>query len=124
MRIKREAQVVGARLIFPAAAVALISSSSALAKWPVFPCTFLRLTHVPCPGCGVTRCLAAIGQLHPGDALRWNPLAFCVVLAAFLQPLLAENHRLKTAIFSRPAALGLFALVAVNWLYLCFTLPR
>jgi Protein of unknown function (DUF2752) len=38
------------------------------------PCTFARVTHIPCPGCGSTRAVYALlrGDLH--GVLRMNPL--------------------------------------------------
>jgi len=46
-------------------------------------CPVLALTGWQCPGCGMTRALAALLHGHFAEALRWNPLVLLVV-AAFL----------------------------------------
>jgi hypothetical protein len=38
-------------------------------------CAFRRLTHVPCPGCGLTRAFAHLAKGHLGEGLRMHPLA-------------------------------------------------
>lgn len=97
-------------------------SSGAL---PAFTCILMRWTGIPCPSCGGTRCLAACGRLDFGAAFAWNPL---VALAAFallgwsalalVDPRCAEKVRaLLTG--RRLAVAG-----ALNWLYLCWALPR
>ncbi len=40
------------------------------------PCPFNKLTGLLCPGCGVTRCLFSILQLHFREAFNYNPLVF------------------------------------------------
>jgi hypothetical protein len=44
-------------------------------------CPFRRLTHLPCPGCGMTRALLALirGDLHA--ALAFHPLSPLVAVA-------------------------------------------
>ena len=38
-------------------------------------CAFRRLTHVPCPGCGLTRAFAHLAKGHLGEGFRMHPLA-------------------------------------------------
>ena len=45
---------------------------------PLIPCTFLRLTGIPCPFCGFTRSFWAIATGEWGAALANCPLAFGV----------------------------------------------
>jgi hypothetical protein len=44
------------------------------------PCNFLRLTHLPCPSCGLTTCFAWAVRLHFWNAFRANPFG---ILAFF-----------------------------------------
>jgi len=96
---------------------------------PMAECHWLRWTGIPCPGCGGTRCLAACGRLDLAIAFVWNPLVALLALTfvawsalALANPLLAEQASNRIA--------GLFSagriaiLVALNWLYLCWALPR
>ncbi len=43
------------------------------------PCIFRKITHLYCPGCGITRMLAAILTGDFYQALRYNPL-ICILL--------------------------------------------
>ena len=70
------------------------------------------------------RSLDALARLRPLEALRWNPLAFFLVLAAFAQPLFARDSRIASGFSSRNGARVLAGLVFVNWVYLCFALAR
>ena len=48
-------------------------------------CGFHRLTHLPCPLCGLTRSLFALAKGHWGEALglhALSPLALAMLLAA------------------------------------------
>ncbi len=40
------------------------------------PCPFHIITGWDCPGCGITRCLFAIFELHFKEAFNYNPLVF------------------------------------------------
>ncbi|MFN7971584.1 MAG: DUF2752 domain-containing protein [Acidobacteriota bacterium] len=49
-------------------------------------CWFQRSTHLPCPGCGLTRSFASLAHGHLGASLGYHPLGvllypFAVVLA-------------------------------------------
>ncbi|HET9033505.1 MAG TPA: DUF2752 domain-containing protein [Dokdonella sp.] len=52
------------------------------------PCLFHSLTHLYCPGCGVTRALHALLHGEPALALSMNPLA---VVAIPVIPLMLWN---------------------------------
>jgi hypothetical protein len=41
-------------------------------------CSFRRLTGLPCPGCGLTRCFVALAHGNWGAAWRYNPAGFLV----------------------------------------------
>jgi hypothetical protein len=70
-------------------------------------CPFRRITHLPCPGCGMTRALLALlrGDLH--SALAVHPLSpFVAVLLGgwWLNNLLVALGRPKAVIVPTPIA--------------------
>lgn len=44
-----------------------------------FPCLLYELTHIQCPGCGITRMFMSIALLRFSEAFNYNPLAFILV---------------------------------------------
>ncbi len=48
-------------------------------------CFFHNITGLPCPGCGLTRSVAAVLHLHFWEAMRFHPLgiAACVAVLFF-----------------------------------------
>ena len=46
-------------------------------------CLFRHVTHLPCPGCGLTRALSSLIQGNPAAAFSYHPFAF-LVLPLFL----------------------------------------
>ena len=46
------------------------------------PCLFHKITHLYCPGCGITRMILSIFKLNFYQAFRYNPLMF--FLAPFI----------------------------------------
>jgi uncharacterized protein DUF2752 len=44
------------------------------------PCNFLRLTHLPCPSCGLTTCFAWAIRLHFWNAFLANPFGILLFL--------------------------------------------
>jgi hypothetical protein len=93
-------------------------------------CTFLRVTGVPCPGCGLTRSFISIAHGRLRDAWRFNPagiLFFAVV--AFQVPYRAwqivrirqgrDEHRFTS--FDQWTIVGLIGLLLVNWLVTVLT---
>ena len=99
--------------------------------WP--GCWFRALTGIPCPTCGCTRCLLALTHGDFAAALRLNPLfsVGCLALTLWLAGTFSDRF-LGTSVteawfrFRRRWPVGRFviALIALNWLYLCLTLPR
>ena len=96
-------------------------------------CWLRRLTGIPCPLCGATRAFFAAAQGQWGAALRWNPLACLVGVGLGLWCLAggvdrwfgtAVRGRLRARITLRPFAWLAGALMVLNWIYLCLTLPR
>lgn len=96
---------------------------------PALTCVLRKWTGIPCPACGGTRCLAACGRLDLGAALALNPLATIAVGAllgwsalALAHPRLAHQAALRLG--SLLSGRRIAAIVALNWLYLCWALPR
>lgn len=48
------------------------------------PCPVRALTGVPCPGCGMTRALLALGRGDVGEALALHPLSPLIAAEAML----------------------------------------
>jgi hypothetical protein len=99
-----------------------------------FPqCWLRKLTGIPCPSCGCTRSLASWATLDLEQAFRFNPLFFllCAAVLAWSAWWLVErlSHRtllagLKPRMRHWPWWKIGAALLAMNWLYLCLTLPK
>ena len=96
---------------------ALAYASALLFGWN---CPIKYLTGVPCPGCGLSRALAALLRLDFRTALRFHPMVFVlppVVLYALFgkKPLLGSKN-LERMLLCRKAAekLGLSFRLVVN----------
>jgi uncharacterized protein DUF2752 len=94
--------------------------------WPV--CLFRRLTGLPCPTCGATRCAMSLLHGDPGGAWRHNPLIFLCYAAALILNLYAACvllFRLPRARLDhlpsgikRCLCVLLVCALATNWIYL------
>lgn len=93
---------------------------------PLIKCTFLGLTGVPCPFCGLTRSFWAVCHGNWAFAVRNAPLA-CLVYAAVAllfawhSSALITGLRVRSGLFrllkSPPAVWLMIAAVMVNWAY-------
>ena len=90
------------------------------------------MTGLPCPLCGSTRSLRAWARLDPVAAWRFNPLTSTSGAAILLWALLSTLERalargwtpaLRGVLSHLPIGWLLLALVLLNWMYLCRTLP-
>lgn len=48
------------------------------------PCPIYYVTHLYCPGCGITRLLFSIIHLDFYQAFRYNPLVFILIILGFI----------------------------------------
>ena len=55
-----------------------ISANRIVGLLPVF-CPFESITHIPCPGCGMTHALFSMAQGNMLDAWLFNPFAFFLI---------------------------------------------
>jgi hypothetical protein len=98
-------------------------------------CLLRRLTGIPCPACGCTRSVLAWTEFDPVAAFTFNPLfcLCCLVGACWLLWRgigLASGGRYGWTTTGRsgfrrwPWGKVVAALAALNWIYLCFNLPK
>ncbi len=123
-------------LVWPAAFV-----SGAVFAWGWFlaglqlpQCVFMRLTGLPCLGCGGTRCARSLVHLDFGQAFLFHPGFFLVVLAATLWTAYSvifwlRHDTLRLRFFVEPGQgrrlrVMFFLLLAVHWAWQCYYLSR
>ena len=106
----------------PASAAAWLIAARLIDPDGISSCPVRRLIGLPCPGCGVSRALLALGRGEWASALALHPLAPLLVLEAFLLWLLWGSVEARRSSWpSRTAILGWLgvngaALVAL-WLW-------
>jgi len=123
----------------PALATAYLGGIAGVAEFaharhlPLPPCWFREFTGLPCPTCGGTRCLLALGHLDLTAALRWNPLVALASVAlvlwlvlSIIAPLFGWNFmdRLRQRFARFPIRRLAIGALLLNWLYLLWALPR
>ena len=104
---------------------------------PVPECGMRRLTGLPCPACGCTRSLLAWTELDFLRAFLLNPLFFSLCIASLISAgwQLLRGRRVSPAVETMPGAKPLpwlpwltwrlaGILLVLNWLYLCWRLPK
>ena len=123
-------------LVWPAAFL-----GSAVFAWGWFlsglqlpQCIFMRLTGLPCLGCGGTRCARNLVQLDFGQAFLYHPAFFMVVTLAALWTTYAavfwlrrDTLRLRLFIepaYSRRARIAFVAVLVAHWAWQCYYLTR
>lgn len=99
---------------------------------PMPVCWMRLLLGVPCPACGSTRCLLAWSRFDLAQAFQLNPLVCLAVVGTIAWCALWLAARLLHHPFSdgfwrgknpTPRLALLAVVVALNWFYLCWTLP-
>jgi hypothetical protein len=94
---------------------------------PVPLCLFKHITGIPCPTCGGTRAVKALGHGAVLAALRWNPMVAIAALAAI--PVLAyaayvvlfRSQRLRLAFApadQRLLRVAAWIAILANWAFL------
>ncbi len=123
-------------LVWPAASVA-----GAAFAWGWFlsglrlpECVFMRLTGLPCLGCGGTRCARDLVRLDLGQAFLHHPGFFLVVVAAALWTAYSaifwlRRDTLRLRFFVEPGKVRrlratFFLLLAAHWAWQCYYLTR
>ena len=82
-------------------------------------CPFRALTGLPCPFCGVTRSLFALGQGDLDRSLHFSPLGVFVAVAAVAVLLLFSRAvvRGRAIRWPRTPLLGGLGLIAAIWVF-------
>ena len=104
-------------------------------RWqlPLPFCALRKLTGIPCPACGSTRSLLAWTHLDPVAAFLFNPLFFlaCAGVAVWAMAWLYERTSARPVLVMwrssaqrLPVLRIILSLAAINWIYLCLTLPK
>ena len=92
---------------------------------PGLPCPFLRVTGIPCPGCGLSRACAAMITGDPQHSLRMHAFALPILLGVatlLVSAVLPASKRMKIsnafARFERATGLTFLMMAAllVYWL--------
>ncbi len=102
--------------------VALAVGLSHYYRQPVDLCPFRRITGMPCPTCGMTRGVLALGRGDLLGALSFNPMAMAALLLGagwgLLRLIFARQPRLRLSKTVRRIALATLAfLLLANWFY-------
>ena len=97
-------------------------------------CVFHGLTHLPCLGCGGTRCVRALVHFEFWNAFKFHPAFFLAFVLAILWSMYSaifwlrrDTLRLRFSIHEgQGKMLTLIALifVALHWAWQCYYLSR
>jgi hypothetical protein len=97
-------------------------------------CVFMRLTGLPCLGCGGTRCARNLAQLDLGQAFLYHPGFFLLVALAALWTIHSavfwlRRDTLRLRIFVEPAysrhvRIIFLVVLVVHWAWQCHYLTR
>ena len=95
-------------------AIGLAGISFGLAHLPAsvgLPCPLRSLTGVPCPFCGMTTALRALGGGHVANSLQAAPLGMILVLVVLLMAIRRANPPLRVPVWY------LLTPITAEWLY-------
>jgi hypothetical protein len=97
-------------------------------------CLFMRVTGLPCLGCGGTRCARNLVHLDFGQAFLFHPGFFFLVTLAALWTLYSgvfwlrrDKRRLRLYIepsADRPLRIAFVCVLVVHWAWQCYYLTR
>ena len=90
--------------------------------WEGSLCLFRRHTHVPCPGCGLTRAFALLAKGDLAAAVHMHPLALLLAAEAFLFWLawgaaILRSRSLSLVRWEIPLAVSHLVLFGALWLF-------
>ncbi len=123
-------------LVWPAAFVggAVFAWGWFLSGLQLPQCVFMRVTGLPCLGCGGTRCARHLVHLDFGQAFLFHPGFFLVVMVAALWTihsalfwLSRDKLRLRLALDDAQARrwrMVFIALLVIHWAWQCYYLTR
>ena len=94
----------------------------------------MRLTGLPCLGCGGTRCARNLVDLDLGQAFLFHPGFFIIVILATLWTIYSavfwlrhDSLRLRLVVdpaYSRRLRIAFVASLVVHWAWQCYYLAR
>jgi hypothetical protein len=97
-------------------------------------CVFMRLTGLPCLGCGGTRCARNLVHLDFGQAFLFHPGLFLLVTLAVLWTLYSgvfwlRRDKRRLRLYIEPAAdhrlrITFVCVLVVHWAWQCYYLTR
>jgi len=97
-------------------------------------CIFMRLTGLPCLGCGGTRCARNLANLDLGQAFLFHPGFFLLVTLAALWTVYSavfwlRRDTLRLRLFVEPAysrrlRIAFLIVLVVHWAWQCYFLTR
>ena len=123
-------------LVWPAAFLggAVVAWGWFLSGLQLPQCIFMRLTGLPCLGCGGTRCARNLVQSDFGQAFLYHPGFFLVVTLAGLWTIYAaifwlRRDTLRLRLYVEPSAsrrlrIAFVAVLAIHWAWQCYYLTR
>lgn len=97
-------------------------------------CVFMRLTGLPCLGCGGTRCARNLVHLELGQAFLFHPGFFLLVVlgaawTAYAAIFWLRRDPLRLRLYVEPSSsrrlrIAFLLLLAVHWAWQCYYLTR
>ena len=84
------------------------------------PCLFNLITGWECPGCGITRCLFSLVQLHFKEAFYYNPLVFIYlpfIIAYFIYKDYLYIYNKKDKILVKIPSIFGYILIVITLVY-------
>ena len=123
-------------LVWPAAFLggALFAWGWFLSGLQLPQCVFMRLTGLPCLGCGGTRCARNLVDLDFDQAFLFHPGFFIIVILAVLWTIYSaafwirrDTLRLRIFVepsYSRRVRIIFLVVLVVHWAWQCYYLTR
>lgn len=103
------------------AGVAIVAVLAASGQSTPTLCLLARSTGLPCPTCGGTRAVMALGRADIAEALRLNPLVTVALMLGPFAAVLVASPRRRCS--SAATAALIIVCVALNWTYLLIMRP-